>query len=205
MKNSIVTLLSIAIGCMAAAQNPSTPEQFSRELAAKSPAVETIVCRFTETRHMSIFTEDVVREGRFSYKRPARMLLDFASGDRILMTEEQFILRSGGRTTAARMHANPMLRHMQAVFAACMTGDADLLKGSGAMEVTATPHGYRVRLVPASRSARKYVSVIVLDFDRSDMTLTELRMEQPSHDYIRYRFREKQLNTPLADTIFQIE
>lgn len=196
------TLLFLAAPAAAETRTETPDEQFAERFAACSRSVESIVCDFTETRHMSILADDVVRPGTFRYKRPARMALDFASGDRILMTEELFVNRIDGQTTTARMNSNPMFRQMQSIFGACMTGDLDALKGTGRMTVTRTDRGYRVELVPTSRSARKYVSSITLDFDPEDMTLDRLLMTQPSGDYLLYRFSRKRLNVALDDRIF---
>lgn len=204
------TKLSIivwALCCLqtAIAETPAGKEAFASELTTKSRTIETISCDFTETRHMNVLAKDAVRDGKFSYKRPSRMLLAFDAGDKILMTEEKFEMLTDGRTVSAKMNSNPMLRQMQAIFGACMTGDVEQLLGGGEMQITSTDRGYLVRLTPSARSARKYVSAIVLTFDRSDMTLDELRMEQPSGDYTLYRFRNKRLNILVEDTLFRLK
>ena len=80
------------------------------------------------------------------------MALDFDSGDRIVMTGELFLNRMAGRTTTARMNSNPMLRQMQSIFGACMTGDLEALRQTGRMSVTPREGGYRVVLIPESRA-----------------------------------------------------
>ena len=46
------------------------------------------------------------------------------------------------------------------------------------------------------------MSSITLDFDAADMTLDRLRMEQPSGDYMLYRFSRKRLNVAIDDAAF---
>lgn len=205
-------LAKLTIACMllaaaaapnaARGQEASAAERFAEQFAARSRSVESILCAFTETRHMSVLADDVVRSGTFRYKRPARMALDFDSGDRIVMTGELFLNRMAGRTTTARMNSNPMLRQMQSIFGACMTGDLEALRQTGRMSVTPREGGYRVVLIPESRAARRYMSSITLDFDAADMTLDRLRMEQPSGDYMLYRFSRKRLNVAIDDAAF---
>lgn len=189
--NKILFLL--LLGCIGGnvwAQNNALQQQFAKELVAKSRTVQTIVCDFTETRHMDVMAKDLVRTGQFHYKIPSQMRLDFTSGDWIIMTEETFDANERPNSTT-RITANPMLRQMHNVFGACMTGNMERLMGSGQVTITQNKSGYRVELVPSSRSALKYVNRIVLDFDRADMTLETLRMEQPSGDYMQYVFRNK--------------
>ena len=204
--NTILLTLLLFLSPLAEAQHTtgeSLKEDFATLLAEKSRNMESILCTFTETRHMSIFTQDVVRKGVFRYKRAEGMVLDFENGDRILMTRDLFSIRTDGRTTTSRMTANPMLRQMKNIFSACMSGDAEALCKSGEMRIEKSRSGYRVHLVPVARSARKYVSDIILDFDRTDMTLIRLHMEQPSGDYTRYEFHDKRFNTNLDAKFFQ--
>ena len=86
-----------------------------------------------------------------------------------------------------------------------MTGNMERLMGSGQVTITQNKSGYRVELVPSSRSALKYVNRIVLDFDRTDMTLETLRMEQPSGDYMQYVVRNKNLNTTVKASLFDVQ
>lgn len=192
MKIEWMTLLATCLCSVVFAQTPE--ERFAADLAAGSREVERIACDFTETRHMQVLTDDIVREGRFDYRRLAHMVLDFASGDRIMMDGERFVMRTQGVETVARMNSNPMLRQLQTILDACLTGNLDRLRASGRMEIELTDRGYRLKLVPLARAAQRYVSRIVLLFDRSDMTLDELRLEQPSGDFTHYRFRNKRLN-----------
>lgn len=205
MKNKIGALLLSLCSLTAMAQSQIDATSFAKELSAKSSTIETIVCDFTETRHMDILADDLVRNGKFSYKRPERMLLAFDSGDKILMTPDHFVLQANGRNLTSKMSANPMLRQMQTVFGACMTGNVEQLLGGGKIAITLAGKEYTLRFVPSARSAQKYVSAIVLVFDCGDMTLTQLRMEQPSGDYTLYRFRNKRIGVPIEDTLFRIE
>lgn len=203
MKSKLLTLLACCLAPVVCAQ--TTEERFAAELAAKSRGIEWIACDFTETRHVQVLADDVVREGRFSYRSPARMALDFASGDRIVMDGERFVLQAEGRTTTARMNSNPMLRQLQTILDACMTGSLDRLRLSGRLEIEPSERGYRLQLVPSARATARYASRIVLSFDRRDMTLDELRLEQPSGDFTHYRFRNKRLNEPVDEAVFHVE
>lgn len=203
MKIELLTLLATCCCSFVSAQ--TAEDLFASELEEKSRTTRSITCDFTETRHLQILADEVVREGRFCYCAPARMVLDFVSGDRIVMAGERFVLRTQGHTTSARMNSNPMLRQLQTILDACMTGNLDRLRLSGHLELEADERTYRLQLVPAARGAARYVDRIVLSFDRRDMTLDELRLEQPSGDFTCYRFRNKRLNEPIDETVFRLE
>ena len=71
--NKILFLL--LLGCIGGnvwAQNNALQQQFAKELAAKSRTVQTIVCDFTETRHMDVMAKDLVRTGQFNKKHRRR-------------------------------------------------------------------------------------------------------------------------------------
>lgn len=203
MKIKLLTLLATGLCTFASAQ--TAEERFAAELAEKSRAIETIACDFEEIRHLQVLADDIVRAGRFVYRNPTRMALDFDTGDRIVMDGERFTLRMQGHRTSARMNSNPMLSQLQTILDACMTGHFDWSRFAGRLELETTVRGYRLQLVPASRAVARYVSRIVLLFDRCDMTLDAMRFEQPSGDFTHYRFHDKRLNEPVDDSIFELE
>ena len=66
-------LLLLLLGCIGGnvwAQNTALQQQFAKELAAKSRTVQTIVCDFTETRHMDVMAKDLEYQASYTQFKP---------------------------------------------------------------------------------------------------------------------------------------
>lgn len=203
MKTRLFILLTICFCPLVCAQN--IEEKFAAELAAKSRDVEYISCHFTETRHMQVITDEIVREGTFAYGNPAKIALNFTTGDLIVMNGDRFLMRIQGRSSSAKINSNPMFRQLQNILDACLTGNLNRLRQAGELSIEAGEQDYRMQIVPGSPAAATYISKIILLFDGSDMTLDELRFEQPSGDFTHYRFYNKKINEPVDEAVFKIQ
>lgn len=175
--------------------------RFGEDLAAKSRDRQTIACRFVQLRKSAALKAEVRKEGTFHYKRPERMRLLFADGDCITMNGPDLLQVSGGRRTVVRMQSNPMFRELQRILTACMTADVEQLTVSFLPSLRETGEQYELTLTPRRKNRLKN---IVLTFAERDMSLDALQMNEPSGDYILYRFSDKQFDGPVADRLFEI-
>lgn len=197
----------VAALCVCAATALSAQEaDFAARLKETSAATRTIECDFTLTRTMSFMASDVVSEGRFYYLRDKGISLDFIrpEGDEITMGSERFRIVSAGKTTVVKLDSNPMLRQLQRMLTACMTGDVEML-GQGA-ELAFGDEGanFVVTITPSARRARDMVRLITLTFEKRNMSLVSLRMEEASGDVSMYRFMNKTFNGEIAPSRFDV-
>lgn len=197
----LLAMIANPLGACAQRAGGDIAAAFERELTSAGGSVETIDCRFEQTRSMSVLASDVRRCGRFVCCRSEGIALLFDDGDYIKMTADRFAMRSGGRVTRTRTSSNPMLRSMTSMLSACMSGDVSgLMKGfSSAVECDA--RSYTLTLEPQNGRASSRISCITLVFDRADMSLSSLSMSEPSGDATSYRFYDKKFNTPVSGVL----
>lgn len=177
---------------------------FAEKLAALSARIETITCSFVQTKHMSVIAGDVVSPGKFYYRRPGNICLEFLepAGDMIVMDGRRFKIVAMGKKNVVDMESNPMLRQMTAVLEACMTGDVEKMGADSSIEYFEGADIYEVVIVPKNRRAKNYIKAITLTFDKKDMSLSRLRMDEHSGDYTEYRFSDKRFNTAVDSSKF---
>ncbi len=179
---------------------------FAARLRTTSASTRSIECDFTLTRTMSIMAGDVVSEGRFHYLRDAGISLDFTrpEGDRITMGRERFQIVASGRTTVVKVESNPMLRQLQRMLTACMTGDVEMLRQGATLAFADEGATFVVTITPTDRRTRGMVRLITLTFEKQNMSLTTLRMEEASGDVSQYRFFNKRFNGDIDPSRFDI-
>jgi outer membrane lipoprotein-sorting protein len=190
------TICLALCACLAVAAARAQEADFEEKLKTVSAATETIECDFTLTRTMSFASGDVVSEGRFHYLRGEGISLDFTkpAGDRIKMGRERFEITSGGKTSVVKIDSNPMLRQLQRMLTACMTGDVATLRQGSQFALRDEGANFVVTLTPTDRRAKGMVKLITLTFEKQNMSLNALRMEEASGDVSLYRFFNKKFN-----------
>jgi outer membrane lipoprotein-sorting protein len=206
MTRKPVYLAATLCACLVAVTTRAQEADFAERLKTVSASIQTIECDFTLTRTMSFMASDVVSEGRFYYMRGAGISLDFTKpmGDRITMGRERFRIVSAGKTSIVRLDSNPMLRQLQRMLTACMTGDVEMLKEGAQLVFTDEDTSFVVTITPTDRRAKNMVKLITLTFEKENMSLTALRMEEASGDVSQYRFFNKKFNGEMDPSRFEV-
>lgn len=204
MRKIIMMLVLLAgMGTAVRAQDAGAEALFAQELKEKCAGVNSIECRFVQTRSAAALERAVEKEGRYYFLQPYRVLLAFEDGDYIKITSTMFEIRQDGRTSATRVGSNPMLKSLNKMLAACISGDASQLTSGFASEVTADERTFTLRLLPLRGRSHKGAETLLV-FDRKDMSLQLLKMEEPSGDYLQYRFFDVKYNADTDPSLFDI-
>lgn len=206
MTQKPIYIAAVLCACLGATTVRAQEADFTERLKTTSAATRSIECYFTLTRTMSIMASDVVSEGRFYYLREAGISLDFTrpEGDEITMGRERFRIASSGKTSVVKVDSNPMLRQLQRMLTACMTGDVEALKEGSELTFKDDGANFVVTITPSARRARSMVRLITLTFEKENMSLVTLRMEEVSGDVSQYRFFDKKFNGEVDPSRFDV-
>ncbi len=202
----LAATLLLAAAAIQAIPARAQEADFAERLKTTSAATRSIECDFTLTRTMSIMASEVTSEGRFYYLREAGISLEFTrpAGDLITMGRERFRIVSAGRATTVKVESNPMLRQLQRMLTACMTGDVEMLRAGAELTFADGGDTFTVTITPTDRRARGMVRLVTLIFEKRNMSLTTLRMEESSGDVSQYRFFDKRFNGEIDPSRFDI-
>lgn len=203
MKNRVILLiiiLVISVVSKITAQNVSA--QFEQDLRVKNRNVESICCSFKSTHSMMALANNVIKSGKFYYLQPDNILLSFDDGDYIKMYSGLFEINNGGRVNKMKISANPMLRSLNTMLSACMSGDMSKITSGFSVDIKSEDKTY-VMTLTSSRGKTSRTAEIKLVFDRDDMSLSLLKMTESSGDYTQYEFFDKTFNANIDVKLFE--
>lgn len=178
--------------------------KFEKELFDKNAKINSITCDFVQIRSISILTNDVVKKGKFYYLPTKNILLAFDDGDFIKMTETTFQMKNNNNVSEVKISSNPMLNGLQHLLTACMLGDIKQIARGFKLTVDQKDDTYIVTLVSEKKGSAAKLGKMTLVFDRKDMSLSLLKMEEFSGDYTQYEFTNKQFNGHIDPKLFEI-
>lgn len=210
MKKIIITIAGVLFmlhGLSAKEKTAINPNDgFNQRLTEQSAVIRSIVCRFTETKQISMINNPVVSTGDFYYLKENNLALlyDAPQGDQIIMSKGKFKITSNGKTNTVSMNSNSMLRQMNNMLTACFTGDISLLTAGAKTNYYETQDTYIVEISPSKRKVRENMSLIVLIFDKKDMLLNSMKIENTSGDYTEYEFTDKAFNVEVDSNHFNL-
>ena len=203
IKTIIIAIMIFACSGVSA-QEINLGQDFQSELKTKNEQVTSIKCEFTQTREISIIAEPVSKDGDFYFMKPNNMLLSFNDGDYIKMTEEWFEMKTADNVTTTKVSSNPMLRNLNSILSACIIGDFNKMSRGFAVNYEESATEWTITLIPQRGKAASKISRIIIVFDKLDMSLNLLRMEEKSGDYTAYSFSNKVFNIAVDTNIFNV-
>ena len=205
MKTKDMIIAAMLLVCSVVnAQETNLEQAFQTELKTKNEQVTSIKCEFTQTREISFVAQPVNKDGEFYFLKPNNMLLSFNDGDYIKMTEEWFEMKTAENITTTKNSSSPMLRNLNSILSACIVGDFNKMSRGFCVNYGQTDAEWTVTLTPQRGKVASKVSRIIIVFDRQDMSLDLLRMEEKTGDYTAYSFSNKQFNIAMDTHIFNI-
>ncbi|TCN62883.1 outer membrane lipoprotein-sorting protein [Acetobacteroides hydrogenigenes] len=179
---------------------------FSERLKSASDRTQSITCDFEQVKFMSVLAKTNKSKGKFFYKKAQKICLEYTNpqGNLIVMNGVKFKIQTNGKATVVKMNSNPMMRQMGDMLTACMTGNLNLFGNQSVSEYFENQSHYTVVITPTNRRVKSYLKQIVLRFDKGDMTLSSMRMNENDTDYTLYEFSDKRLNANVDDDKFKI-
>ncbi len=95
-----------------------------------------------------------------------------------------------------------MLRNLSSILSACVVGDFSQISKGFTVIAESISGEWVVEMIPRRENLRRRFRKIRVHFDKKDMSLNLLRMEEESGDYTEYKFYNKQFNTEIESTLF---
>ena len=85
-----------------------------------------------------------------------------------------------------------------------VVGDFDKMSNGFDVSYEQSATEWTITLTPQRGKAASKISHIIIVFDKADMSLNLLRMEEKSGDYTAYSFSNKQFNVAIDTQIFNV-
>lgn len=176
------------------------------EIENSSKSVKSIKSQFTQYKYLDVLEDEIESKGKFLFKAPDFLKWEYQSpyeyiilrkGDKMLINDEGHIKEYDIAGNKAFSAINNMMVNL-------VTGN---FFESGEYKATffENEEMYKVELKPTQRQMVDFLDNIALFFDRKDIHLQHIQMNEMSGDYTKIVFSEKILNAEIPDTAFTID
>lgn len=207
----LVVLLSLFITTLSvSAQDGFLPmasvEAFKAVLSKESETLNTIESDFVQVKFMELLSESVESRGKFCYKKSGRICLEYQHPVKylIVMNDGKIKIVSDGKTNLYELGDNKIMKEMNSLISACMTGDLNLLSSEYRLDYKESKDLYWIVVKPLG-GAKAYMQEIHIYLDKQDLSVHRLKMIESSSDYTEYLFTNKQKNKEVADEKFSLK
>lgn len=206
MKNSIICIffLIVSLTGFAQEQKMSAAEATAFKNAVNTTAknTKTLTTDFVQYKHMDFLSKDIETLGKMSFKAPSMLLWQYTKPYQysVVFKNNKISINDAGKKSAMDMGNSKMFNKLNKLIVGSVNGDM-FDESEFTITFFKTNDFVITRLVPKDAALKKYIREMELYFDKKNM-VSQVKMTEPSNDYTTIVFKNKVVNAPVPDSVF---
>jgi outer membrane lipoprotein carrier protein len=166
-------------------------------------ATNTIQSTFTQYKHMDFLSNDITTQGKMAFKAPNLVKWEYTEPFEysIIFKEDQLTINDSGTKSNMDMGSSALFKKLNQLIVNSVKGN--LFQDSDFhMDYFKSPDYFKVVFIPKDEKIKSYIASFILLFDKEQADVMEVKMVEPSNDYTRIVFSDRQINKPLDNEVF---
>ncbi|MXN90013.1 outer membrane lipoprotein carrier protein LolA [Flavobacterium sp. Sd200] len=206
MKNSIIYIFFLLISLKGFTQEQkmtaAEATAFKNAVNATAKSTKTLTTDFVQYKHMDFLSKDIETLGKMSFKAPSMLLWQYTKPYQysVVFKNNKISINDAGKKSAMDMGNSKMFNKLNKLIVGSVNGDM-FDENEFVMTFFKTSEFVITRLVPKDAALKKYIKEMELYFDKKNM-VSQVKMTEPSNDYTTIVFKNKVVNAPISDSVF---
>lgn len=208
MKSSLFALfflIFISNEIVAQEQKMSASEiaSFKAEVEKESKTIKTIKTDFTQYKHMDFLSKDIETSGKMSFKAPNLLNWQYTKpyNYSIVFKNNKVYINDQGKKNTVDAGNSKLFEKINKMIVGSVSGNVFDDK-EFTISYFKTKDFYITKLTPKTKDIQKYIKQIDLFFPINDATVSQVKLIEPSGDFTKIVFKNKQLNAKIDDAAF---
>lgn len=176
---------------------------FKAEVEKESKTIKTIKTDFTQYKHMDFLSKDIETSGRMSFKTPNLLNWQYTKpyNYSIVFKNNKVYINDQGKKNTVDAGNSKLFEKINKMIVGSVSGNVFDDK-EFAISYFKTKEFYITKLLPKTKEVQKYIKQIDLFFPINDITVSQVKLIEPSGDFTKIVFKNKQLNAKIDDSAF---
>ncbi len=164
--------------------------------------ISTIQCPFSRTTKVAVIKDaPKPEEGNFYFQTPNNLAMKYTSGEIFIVTEDNVSLTIGGKARTLRS-GNHHVEELSNTLLACIKGDLKSIDGT--LKSSKVKGNDIIFVIETEmKVGRNSVTSIELAYNKTDYTLTSLKLIEKDGSYTLYELGTKTLNKSIDAKTFE--
>ena len=161
---------------------------------------------FVQEKNLSMLSEKIISKGKFWFKKDNRVRMEYNHPFQYLMiiNNDKVFVKDAQKENKVSTRSNKLFQQINKVMVDCVQGTA-FSNTDFKTRVFEGKSSYLVEMTPSAKGLKELFKTITVYVDKKDFTVNNLEMLELSGDHTTIRFINKELNTNLADALFDIK
>lgn len=201
-----ITLLFISFQFIAFGQevelSGSEATKFRTMVEEGTKDLKSIKTDFVQKKHMEFLTNDIESKGKMYLNAEGMLRWQYSEPNKysiIFKNNKIFIDDNGKKSTVDG--DQKMFQKISKLISGSVRGN---LFDDDEFDIRyyKKDNTIFVKLTPKNKEMTKYISKVILTFQKNDSTVSQVKLIEPSGDYTLIMFKDKQLNVPIDAKVF---
>ncbi|WP_432670200.1 LolA family protein [Flavobacterium sp. SM2513] len=175
---------------------------FKGILEKESKNIKSLKTDFIQYKHLDFLSKDIETSGKMYFKQPNLLNWQYTNPYQysiIFKNNKVFINDQGNKSTIDAK--SKMFEKINKLIVGSVSGNMFDEK-EFTIAYYKNKSVYIVKLTPKTTAIKKYINQIDLQFPIYETTVSEVKLIEPSGDFTRILFKNKQVNAKIDDSIF---
>lgn len=208
MKRLWLSLLFVAL-CLSVSAQTQLSETQSNELMASlteaAASMQTMQCRFVQSKTMAMLTEPSVSEGRMYFSSPDRLRWEYVTPYpfALVVNGERIVKVTDGKAEVLEGNAGRMYQGIVSMIMGSASGKK--LFDTSAFDVVLYDDGafWKAEMTPKRRDMKRMFSQLAFHFDKKTQSISRVEFLGTNGDVTSIQFEEVRLNEAIGEEKFQ--
>lgn len=208
MKRLWLFVLFVALGLFATAQTPLSEAQSNEIMASlteTASSMQTMQCRFVQSKTMSMLAEPSVSEGKMYFASPDRLRWEYVKpyAFALVVNGERIVKVTDGQAEALDGNSGRMYQGITSMIMSSASGKK--LFDATTFDIVLYDDGayWKAEMTPKRRDMKRMFSQLVFHFDKKTQVIDHVEFLDPKGDNTVIRFEEIRLNEKIGEEQFQ--
>lgn len=177
--------------------------EFKAKIEKESKTIKTIKTDFLQYKHLDFLSKDIETFGKMSFKSPNLLNWQYTKPYNysiVFKNNKVFINDQGKKNTidAGNSKIFEKINKMIVGSVSCNMFDDKEFN----ISYYKSKEFYITKLSPKTKEIQKYIKQIDLYFPVNDVTVSQVKLNEPSGDYTKIVFKNKMINAKIDDSVF---
>jgi outer membrane lipoprotein-sorting protein len=181
------------------------PESFKKSFAQATGTTESIQSDFNQEKSLTMLSEKINSTGKFWYQKKDKLRMEYIKPYSYLMILHagKIYIKEGQKENSVSAGSNKVFQQVNRILMDCVSGSM-LDNPDFQSRIWENPGSFLVELLPLAKNLKELYKSINIVIDKKDFTATAIEMIEISGNKTIIRFKNKELNAHIPDSVFNI-
>lgn len=200
----LVFLFMMSLTLFAQEQKLSASEiaAFKATVEKETKTIKSLKTDFIQYKHLDFLSKDIETSGKMYFKQPNLLNWQYTKPYQysiVFKNNKVYINDQGNKSTVDAK--SKMFEKINKLIVGSVSGNMFDDK-EFSIAYFKNKDSYIAKLTPKTATIKKYINQVDLYFPMNDATVSQVKLIEPSGDFTRIVFKNKQLNVKVDDSFF---